>query len=226
MSRAVQHKAVLSCASAARHHGLEVFGTTGLHLATTSERHIVARGVTVHRRSVERDDRATRLHQTLYDCARCLPVEQAVSVLDSAIRLGRVDPHELTSLVPARGRDVARATAAVRMVDPQAQSVLESAARVLFLSNGLGPVESQVPVDRVGWVDLVLQGWLVVEVDGYAVHRERFEEDRRRDAELVRQGYVVLRFTYRDVHRRPQWVLDVVRDTLRRGAGHRRARDR
>jgi very-short-patch-repair endonuclease len=95
--------------------------------------------------------------------------------------------------------------------------VLESAARVLLVTDGIGPVVSQLHVERVGWVDLVVDGWLVIEVDGYAVHRDRFAEDRRRDAELVRQGFVVLRFTYADLERRPDWVLAVVRDTLRRG---------
>ena len=101
--------------------------------------------------------------------------------------------------------------------------MLESAARVLLLTHDLGPVESQVYVDQVGWVDFLVQGRLVIEVDGYAVHRDRFAEDRRRDAELLRQGFLVLRFTYRDLLRRPQWVVAVIRETL---AGHRRARER
>lgn len=108
--------------------------------------------------------------------------------------------------------------------DAQAQSVLESGMRVLLLQAGLGPVESQVHIDRVGWVDLVVQGWLAIEVDGYAVHRDRFSEDRRRDAELTRLGYVVLRFTYQQVLRQPDWVLDVVRDTLRSTPGARAVR--
>jgi very-short-patch-repair endonuclease len=105
----------------------------------------------------------------------------------------------------------------VALTDPAAQSVLESQARVLLVLAGLGPVESQVHFERVGWVDFLVQGWLVVEVDGFAVHRDSFREDRRRDAELTRQGLVVLRFTYDDLLRRPEWVLSVVRETLRAG---------
>jgi len=118
----------------------------------------------------------------------------------------------------------------VGLTDPAAQSVLESGARVLLVTADLGPVTSQVYVESVGWVDLVVRGWLVIEVDGYAVRRERFSEDRRRDAELSRRGYVVLRFTYDDVLRRPGWVLEVVRDTLSAGrppfADQRQARER
>ena len=66
-------------------------------------------------------------------------------------------------------------------------------------------VASQVFVDHVGWVDLVVDGWLVLELDGWEFHRDRFREDRRRDAELSRQGYVVLRFTYADLMSRRGW---------------------
>lgn len=66
--------------------------------------------------------------------------------------------------------------------------MLESAAGALLLETGIGPVASQVWVASVGWVDLVVDGWLVIEVDGYATHREAFGEDRRRDAELTRLG--------------------------------------
>jgi very-short-patch-repair endonuclease len=202
-TEAVRRAAVLSCGAAAQHHGLEVFGRVALHLAAPGPR-AVSRSTVFHRRPVECDARVTTLRQTLIDCCRCLPIAQAVSVLDSAMRQGRVDADELAAMVPPRGPWARRLRAAVRLVDPKAQSVLESAARVLFETAGLGPVESQVEVPRVGWVDLVVAGWLVIEVDGYAVHRERFREDRRRDAELVRQGFVVLRFTYADLEHRPQ----------------------
>lgn len=51
---------------------------------------------------------------------------------------------------------------------------------------------------------------LVLEVDGYAAHsaREAFERDRRRQNRLVAEGYIVLRFTWRDLTERPG---DVVR---------------
>ena len=41
----------------------------------------------------------------------------------------------------------------------------------------------------------------IAEVDGYAYHSSRasYESDRPRDRELQRRGYVVLRFTYREV---------------------------
>ncbi|HEX6693829.1 MAG TPA: DUF559 domain-containing protein [Longimicrobiales bacterium] len=50
---------------------------------------------------------------------------------------------------------------------------------------------------------------LVVEVDGYAWHssRNRFESDRARDAALAAAGYLVLRFTWRQVDGKPGAVV-------------------
>ncbi len=228
--RAVTLSGVLSCASAAVHHGLEVFGAHRVHVTATARG--VARAVVLHRRAVDADARVTTLRQTLLDCCRCLPLGQAVSALDSALRQGRVELPELLALVPSSGPWASRVAGAVRLVDPQAASVLESAARVLLVQAEVGEVTSQVQVPRVGWVDLVVAGRLVVETDGRAVHHDTFAEDRRRDAELVRQGYLVVRFTYQDVERRPAWVVQVVREALREhpprrhDPSHRRARER
>jgi len=69
-----------------------------------------------------------------------------------------------------------------------------------------------VKISGVGWVDLLVEGRIVVELDGFAYHSGRVEyrEDRRRDRELVRQGYLVLRFTFEDVMRDPEIVVRAV----------------
>jgi very-short-patch-repair endonuclease len=50
---------------------------------------------------------------------------------------------------------------------------------------------------------------LVVEVDGFAFHssRERFENDRRRDALLTARGYQVIRVTWRQMVQEPEAML-------------------
>ena len=216
---AVRLGAVLSCAAAAQHHRLEVFGAHAIHVTRAEPLPVRQKGVIVHRRPVLADARATTLLQTLLDCARCLQVPEAVGILDSALRQGRVEPGELRALIPPSGPHARQVAQVVGLTDPAAHSVLESQIRVLLVLAGLGPVQSQVHFDRVGWVDFLLQGWLVIEVDGFSVHRDRFNEDRRRDAELTRLGLVVLRFTYYDVLNRPEWVLQVVRETLVARAG-------
>ena len=53
---------------------------------------------------------------------------------------------------------------------------------------------------------------LVVETDGYRYHRTRraFERDRERDAILARAGYRTLRFTHRQLTRRPAEVAETI----------------
>jgi very-short-patch-repair endonuclease len=57
-----------------------------------------------------------------------------------------------------------------------------------------------------------------VETDGWAAHGHRaaFERDRARDAELAAGGYVVLRFTWRQVRDEPLLVATRVAQTLAR----------
>ena len=60
---------------------------------------------------------------------------------------------------------------------------------------------------------------LIVEVDGYAYHshREAFERDRRRDAELQAAGYRVLRVTWRRIASEPESLLVTLAQALARG---------
>lgn len=70
-------------------------------------------------------------------------------------------------------------------------------------------------------VDVVFRAArVVIEFDGWAYHggREAFENDRARQAELVADGWAVLRFTWRQVQERPQWVLSCVRGAVAAGA--------
>ena len=78
--------------------------------------------------------------------------------------------------------------------------MIETVARVALRQAGL-PVDCQVLIQGVGRVDLVVDGWLVVELDGFAYHsdRDRYRTDRRRTNGLVARGYRVLRFSYEDV---------------------------
>ena len=58
---------------------------------------------------------------------------------------------------------------------------------------------------------------VAIECDGWESHgldRQGFEGDRVRDADLVAAGWVVLRFTWRQITRRPAWVAGIIRATL------------
>jgi len=56
----------------------------------------------------------------------------------------------------------------------------------------------------------------VVEVDGWESHRTRvaFQQDRTTTNALQLDGFVVLRFTWEDVNRRPAMVAGQIRRAL------------
>jgi very-short-patch-repair endonuclease len=59
---------------------------------------------------------------------------------------------------------------------------------------------------------------VILECDGWGTHGRdpaQFERDRRRDAQLVAAGWVVLRFTWSQITHRPTWVAAMVEQVLR-----------
>ncbi|MCI1747398.1 MAG: endonuclease domain-containing protein [Acidipropionibacterium sp.] len=126
---------------------------------------------------------------------RCLDVENAVAVLDSMIRtrIATVEDlrQELSDL--PRGRDL------LGRCD-RADSGTESLVRVRLRALNL-KVRSQVQIDGVGRVDLVVGERLVIEVDSKAHHTDlaNYRADRIRDRRLAELGYRELRVTWEEV---------------------------
>jgi very-short-patch-repair endonuclease len=61
------------------------------------------------------------------------------------------------------------------------------------------------------WADFALPEYkLIIELDGKKYHKDRKDEDRRRDAFLYRQGWKVMRFSYQDVKKRRAKTLDKI----------------
>ncbi len=87
-------------------------------------------------------------------------------------------------------------------------------------------MQTQQVLAPAGRVDFLIDGWLVVELDGYETHERigQFTEDRRRDAELAGQGLVSLRFTFDQVVRNRSWFVQTVRATWARGRPGTRVR--
>lgn len=61
-----------------------------------------------------------------------------------------------------------------------------------------------------------LEQKVAVEVDGYEFHRGRgaFERDRERDNDLRARDWIVLRFTYRMIRYRPDYVKETIANAL------------
>ena len=82
-------------------------------------------------------------------------------------------------------------------------------------------VQQQVVIPGVGRVDMVIDGRLVVEVDGAGFHSDpvAVENDRRRNAELAALGFAVVRLSYPRITQDWAWCERVVLETLSRHSG-------
>ncbi|MDU0347814.1 endonuclease domain-containing protein [Actinomyces sp. MRS3W] len=131
---------------------------------------------------------------------RCSPDREApLMACDAALNQEHVSTDAVAALL--RGPGSRRARQRLALASPRARSPLETLARLQLHDAGI-PFADGVDVPGVGEVDLLVAGWLVLELDGYTYHEDEFQfaRDRRRDRELVRQGYRVVRFTRKDVH--------------------------
>lgn len=219
------HRARVTCVTAASLHGLPVLTPASApHLTVPRSRGRTASPArrewpaVLHREDgVETVGDGSRPLVSVPDAlARMLscrgPVD-AIVAIDSALAGRLVTVEEIAARV--RGPRQVGARLALRQADARSQSPIETVARLALMQAGLR-VEPGVRIAGVGWVDLVVEGRVVVELDGFAYHsgRAEYREDRRRDRELVRQGYLVLRFTYEDVMRSPSMVVRAVQAVL------------
>jgi very-short-patch-repair endonuclease len=159
--------------------------------------------------------------RTLLDLATTLPRRQLERAMDEAERLGLCAEEDLSEIVRVqRGRAGTGALGALlaqhAIGTTATRNDLEEAFLALCRSYRLPQPKVNVPLlDYV--VDFLWQETrLVVEVDGRATHgtSRAFQADRDRDGRLAVAGYVVLRFTWWDVTRRPAVVADRVRRML------------
>lgn len=222
---AVQLGGVASHSTAAALHGWPIWTPDKqLHVTVLSGSGRTLPGATVHQARLQPTDldphrACTAPLRTALDCARTMPLVEAVCVLDGAIRCGSLTARQL--------RDGARGTLgpgtsnlrrAIANVDPRSGSPLESVLRMLLLATGAS-VRSQVHILGVGDVDFLLDEWLMVEGDGYEFHSNRsdYRRDRQRGNGLTFAGHPLLRFTYEDVRGAPFRVMAEVEWMLRRG---------
>lgn len=149
----------------------------------------------------------------LIHAMRCQPPRMAIATLDSALNRGVVGPPALDDVFDALPR---RFRAMRPFVDGRAQSGTETLVRLMAVQLGCA-VDLQVWFDDVGFVDLLIDGWLVVECDSREFHGtwEQRMKDFRRDRALAEQGYCVLRLAAADILYRPEEVLAALRGLVR-----------
>lgn len=142
--------------------------------------------------------------------ARCLGVHEAIRVADSALQRRLASWSEIRQALEGF---VWQERPAIEVVTDRCGSGYETDAKLLLAEAGLAFVQ-QVKLPRVGVVDFVVCGCVVVEVDGRETHERTFEEDRARDAEAMLQGYITVRVSALWLERNPRRFVELVRSAL------------
>jgi hypothetical protein len=166
--------------------------------------------------------------EVLLRCARDLGVLDLVILIDSALRLGHLDPDRMEKLLTSGRPGVIRLRRAWALADPKAESGGETVLRVFHTAMDV-PVRSQFEVyDDDGRFrgkgDLLLTGTtLIHEYDG-ADHREKAQHrsDLRRERGLSGTPYRRNGFTLDDLLNHPTVVMHELDRLLERP--HRRHR--
>ncbi|WP_169796926.1 DUF559 domain-containing protein [Janibacter corallicola] len=186
----------------------------------------VLRSFDVRFRAVPPGDRedgwVTSRVRTALDCASLLPGDEAVAVLDSALRQGAVDRDDLllaaSGLPPRYRRKVENRVGAATS---RAANPFESVLRWIVSDIPGLDVEPQTEIrdgaGLIGIVDLADERVkIVLEADSFEWHgsKEALEKDCIRYDRLVAEGWLVLRFSWDRVMHHPDWVRGIVIRTL------------
>ncbi len=215
--------AVLSHSSAARQWRLAVnFPRAELvHVTVAGRDPGSRRGVRVHRVRRLGPDEVTEVQRvpitnpsrTLLDLAPDLPTWELERALSDALRRRLLRTSQLEALLaryPQRhGTPAIRHLLEAEHGPAFTRRELELRFLALVRSAGLPVPEVNVELGPYE-VDFLWRAQrLVVETDGWQFHSDRraFENDRRRDAELVARGFRVVRVTWRELANAPAAVV-------------------
>ena len=170
----------------------------------------------------DKDGLCTTPMRTVIDCARALPLTEALSVADSALRSRTLLAGDFVdAAATVRGAGRTRVLRVLLNASGKAANPFESTLRAISLGVPGLDLRPQVPL-RVGGkrvvpdlVDEALR--LVVEADSHEFHTERdqLDSDCWRYDELTLGGWRVFRFSWPQVMHRQAWVTSV----LTRAAG-------
>lgn len=213
----LRNRELLTCASAAPHYRLWALPSSGApHLYHRRAESVSSGGVHHAGLLLPADPHrpVAALADVLIHALRCLPLAASLVMVECAVSRGDMTMDFLRQRLPGKRNGPAREV--LRWVDRGADSLLETLARTYFRQAGIR-VEAQAYLQRVGYVDLLLDGWLVVELDGrHHSDWEQVKKDHRRNNESIFQGYTALRYYYADVVYSPTEMVGQVLSVLAR----------
>ncbi len=213
--------AYLSHHTSAELHGIPVPRVSDVHLSVPRARDRRERpGLVAHVCQDGRADQHSGLPmssgpQLFRELAQRIPLVDRVVAGDHMVRHGLVDLSQLVAYLLESSEDgVAPARAALPFVQPKADSVQESMARILLELAGFPTPKVNEPVVADGVVripDLSWPAWrLIVEYDGRH-HREdlaQWQRDIHRREWFESRGWVVITLTARDLYQDPAGTLE------------------
>lgn len=219
VAEAVRVGGRLSCLSLLHLIGVFVHVCNGLHVhvipGTSRIRPPLSEATVLHWSSWSRQPgprHVVPLVDAVSQAIRCQSPRAAIATLDSVLHHGLLTRADLSSIfarLPARYRSL------LALVDASAASGPETFMRLIL--RGLGArFETQVLIPRVGYVDFVVNGWLIIECDSRKFHEgwQKQVEDRRRDIAAARQGYVTIRPLAADIMGDGAYIRGLVSDVL------------
>lgn len=217
--------------TAAAAYGFDTEETDDLHVLNPDGGQLrSADGLVVHRRqgaplTLVAGRPATAPGWTAIEVARGLRRPRALATLDAALRSGTCSRRDLLT---AAGRQAGRrGIVAVRgllpLAVPEAESPMESEARLVMIDGGLPtPVLQHQLVDTNGRTWRLDFAWpeyrVAAEYDGVAWHSgpEAFFRDRLRASALQELGWVAIPIVTEDVRRRPRQLIRRIEAQLER----------
>lgn len=204
----------LDCVSAVKAYGAFVLERLPIHvqLKPTASRVPPAAHAVRHWRESDAPEHAAIVPpvEALRQAVACMQNAYAiVAMLDSALHIGLLSVAQVGEVFAGMPR---RKRRLIFRLNRTAESGSESIVRMLLEELGC-EVDVQVRFSGIGRVDLVVDGWLVIECDSREHHSspEQQVRDRRRDRMLAARGYVTLRLIAEEVF----YDIDAVRAALR-----------
>lgn len=164
----------------------------------------------------------TSVLHTALDCARNLPVLEALCVVDYFLHQGMMGAGDFADAVAASsGRGVRGAREVVRLMSGKAESIAETIARYRILSWGFTPPQEQVEVWVDGYLyrpDFLWEGFRVIlEVDGMVKYTgsdrdtaHEIKQERYRQRRLEKLGYRVVRAHWDDLLKAPENLRELL----------------
>ncbi|OBF43994.1 hypothetical protein A5787_00915 [Mycobacterium sp. 852002-50816_SCH5313054-b] len=226
--------AVAAClGTAAAAYGFDTERTADLHVLNPGGRRLRStEGLVVHRRegapvTVVGARPATAAPWTAIEVARCLRRPRALATLDAALRSGTCGRDDLERAVKQQSgrRGIVTVRELVALASPQAESPMESEARLVMIDGGLPePVLQYEVPDLQGRIWRLDFAWpqdrVGAEYDGVDWHSgpDAFRRDRRRSSALQELGWVIVPIIAEDVRFRPHDLVRRLETCLRKAA--------